>query len=50
VLLGVFFWLPFWGLLQYCAVYIDGNLDNARLYLDVKSVLGTTVRISSRTR
>jgi proton-dependent oligopeptide transporter, POT family len=43
VLLGVFFWLPFWAFFNICAVYIDGNLDTARLYLDVKSVLGTTV-------
>ncbi len=43
VLLGIFFWLPFWAFFNICAVYIDGNLDTARLYLDVKSVVGTTV-------
>lgn len=43
VLLGVFFWLPFWAFFNLCAVYIDGNLDTARLYLDVKSVVGTGV-------
>jgi dipeptide/tripeptide permease len=43
VLLGLFFWLPFWAFFNLCAVYIDGNLDTARLYLDVKSVVGTTV-------
>jgi len=43
VLLGLFFWLPFWAFFNLCAVYIDGNLDTARLYLNVKAVLGTTV-------
>jgi dipeptide/tripeptide permease len=43
ILLGVFFWLPFWAFFNLCAVYIDSNLDTARLYLSVKSVLGTTV-------
>ncbi len=43
VLLGVFFWLPFWAFFNLCAVYIDGNLDTARLYMSVKSVVGTTV-------
>jgi dipeptide/tripeptide permease len=43
ILLGLFFWLPFWSFFNLCAVYIDGNLDTARLYLGVKSVLGTTV-------
>jgi dipeptide/tripeptide permease len=43
VLLGVFFWLPFWAFFNLCAVYIDGNLDTARLYMNVKSVVGTTV-------
>ena len=43
ILLGLFFWLPFWAFFNLCAVYIDGNLDTARLYLNVKSVVGTTV-------
>jgi dipeptide/tripeptide permease len=43
VLLGVFFWLPFWAFFNLCAVYIDSNLDTAQLYLSVKSVVGTTV-------
>ena len=43
VLLGIFFWLPFWAFFNICAVYIDENLDTARLYLNVRSVLGTSV-------
>ena len=40
VLLGFFFWLPFWAFFNLCAVYVDRNLDTARLYLDIKSVVG----------
>ncbi len=43
VLLGVGFWLPFWCFFNLCAVYVDGNLDTARLYLEMQSVVGTTV-------
>lgn len=40
VLLGVFFWLPFWAFFNLAAVYIDQNLDTAVLYQNVRSVLG----------
>jgi dipeptide/tripeptide permease len=43
VLLGIFFWLPFWAFFNLCAVYVDRNLDTARLYLSVRGVLGETV-------
>lgn len=43
ILLGVFFWLPFWAFFNLCAVYVDGNLDTARLYLGMQSVLGTSI-------
>ncbi|HEU5162145.1 MAG TPA: MFS transporter, partial [Thermoanaerobaculia bacterium] len=42
-LLGVFFWIPFWAFFNMCALYVDSNLDTARLYVALKSVLGTTV-------
>lgn len=42
VLLGLFFWLPFWAFFNLCALYVDSNLDTAQLYLGVKSVLGGT--------
>ncbi len=40
VLLGVFFWLPFWAFFNLSALYVDRNLDTAGLYLDLKSVFG----------
>jgi MFS family permease len=40
ILLGLFFWLPYWGFLNLCAVYVDKNIDTARLYLSLKSVFG----------
>jgi POT family proton-dependent oligopeptide transporter len=43
ILLGVFFWLPFWAFFNLCAVYVDGTLDTARLYLGMQSVLGTGI-------
>jgi len=42
VLLGIFFWLPFWAFFNLCAIYVDRNLDTARLYLDMKGVFGAT--------
>jgi dipeptide/tripeptide permease len=41
VILGLFFWLPFWAFFNVCAIYVDRNIDTARLYLDLKSVFGT---------
>lgn len=40
VLLGIFFWLPFWAFFNLCALYIDHDIDTARLYLDLRTVLG----------
>jgi proton-dependent oligopeptide transporter, POT family len=40
VLLGLFFWLPFWAFFNLCSLYVDSSLDTARLYLDIKSVFG----------
>lgn len=40
VLLGVFFWLPFWAFFNLCALYVDSSLDTARLYLDLAGVFG----------
>jgi proton-dependent oligopeptide transporter, POT family len=38
LILGFGFWLPFWAFYNLCALYIDSNLDTARLYLDVHAV------------
>lgn len=40
VLLGLFFWLPFWAFFNLCAIYVDSNIDTARLYLDIRSIFG----------
>lgn len=40
VLLGLFFWLPFWAFFNLCALYVDANIDTAQLYLNIKSVFG----------
>lgn len=40
VLLGLFFWLPFWAFFNLCALYVDSNLDTARLYLNLRGVFG----------
>jgi dipeptide/tripeptide permease len=43
ILLGVFFWLPFWAFFNILAVYIDDYMNTAELYNSVKSVLGVGV-------
>jgi dipeptide/tripeptide permease len=43
VLLGLFFWLPFWAFFNLCALYVDKNIDTVQLYLNMKTVLGTAV-------
>jgi dipeptide/tripeptide permease len=32
ILLGVFFWLPFWAFFNLCALYVDSDVDTAVLY------------------
>jgi POT family proton-dependent oligopeptide transporter len=43
VLLGLMFWIPFWSFFNLCALYVDSNVDTAKLYLDIRSVLGAGV-------
>ncbi len=40
ILLGLFFWLPFWSFFNLCALYVDAGLDTVRLYRSMESVLG----------
>lgn len=40
VLLGLFFWLPFWAFFNVLAVYINDYLDTAQLYNGVAGILG----------
>ena len=42
VILGLFFWLPFWAFFNLCAIYVDANVDTAQLYLSMQGILGTT--------
>jgi dipeptide/tripeptide permease len=41
VLLGLFFWLPFWAFFNLCALYVDSDVDTAALYAALASVFGT---------
>lgn len=43
IILGIFFWSPFWAFFNLCAMYIDINLDTARLYQNFNTVFGTAV-------
>lgn len=43
ILLGVFFWLPFWAFFNVLAVYIHDYLNTAALYESVRMVLGTGI-------
>jgi len=43
VILGIFFWMPFWAFFNVLSMYIDKDLDTARLYMEMRSVLGSTV-------
>jgi MFS family permease len=40
LLLGFFFWLPFWCFFNICPLYVDSNIDTAQLYVNVRNVLG----------
>jgi len=40
VILGLFFWLPFWSFFNVLAVYIDTNLNTVSLYKSLESVFG----------
>lgn len=40
LLLGFFFWLPFWAFFNMIALYVDSNLDTVRLYSNVEHVTG----------
>jgi dipeptide/tripeptide permease len=43
ILLGVFFWMPFWAFFNVLAVYIDVHLDTAVLYQGVSSIIGAGI-------
>ncbi len=41
ILLGLFFWLPFWAFFNLCAVYVDGSVDTAQLYHTLRNLFGS---------
>jgi len=43
LLIGLFFWLPFWAFFNLMAVYVDRCLDTASLYSSVRSVVGEPI-------
>lgn len=50
IMLGVFFWTPFWAFFNILPKYVDGNLDTVALYNSVKKVIGGFfVRLISET-
>lgn len=42
IILGTFFWLPFWAFFNMLAMYIDSSLDTISLYNDLKGIFGET--------
>jgi dipeptide/tripeptide permease len=40
IILGIFFWLPFWAFFNLLAVYIDRNLDTVYLYNFLRNTFG----------
>lgn len=43
VLLGLFFWLPFWAFFNLCALYVDQSVDTAELYRSLEGTFGASV-------
>lgn len=41
ILLGLFFWIPFWAFFNIIPIYIDKNLDTALLYQNIQTIFGT---------
>ncbi|MBT8379326.1 MAG: MFS transporter [Ignavibacteria bacterium] len=43
ILLGVFFWMPFWAFFNILAVYINDYMNTAALYQGVQSIVGSGI-------
>ena len=43
VLLGLFFWMPFWAFFNVLAIYINDYLDTAGLFLSVSGIIGSGI-------
>lgn len=42
VLLGLFFWLPFWAFFNICPAYVNDHLDTVKLYSEIEHVFGSS--------
>ena len=43
ILLGVFFWIPFWAFFNLCALYVDKDIDTVALYNSLEGVFGASI-------
>lgn len=43
LILGLFFWLPFWSFFNLCSKYVETYLDGAVLYENIKTVAGSAI-------
>ena len=43
VLLGIFFWLPFWAFFNICPRYVENYLDGHQLYENIRAVAGNAI-------
>lgn len=41
IILGVFFWLPFWAFFNICPAYVNNHIDTAQLYLGIENIFGS---------
>jgi len=41
IILGLFFWLPFWAFFNICPAYINNHIDTAQLYLGIENIFGS---------
>jgi POT family proton-dependent oligopeptide transporter len=43
IILGLFFWTPFWSFYNIAAMYVESQLDTALLYEKIRAVIGTPI-------
>jgi proton-dependent oligopeptide transporter, POT family len=41
ILLGVFFWMPFWAFFNICPVYFDKHMDMVQLFKGIEGIFGS---------
>ncbi|MBN2215566.1 MAG: MFS transporter [Bacteroidales bacterium] len=41
LLLGLFFWLPFWSFFNICPAYVNDHFDTVKFYNDIEHVFGS---------